>query len=91
MKKLTLGPLTFAYFYPAEEIKDWCNTRKRTTCTIGPGTLVVTFENRNEELLFYIQFPQAKAYGKEDVVVEAGQEIAWRIDNDLLNLMRQSE
>ena len=90
MKKLTLGPMTFTY-YLAQDIKDWCNTRKRTTCTIGHGTLVVTFENRNEELLFYIQFPEAKAYGKEDVVVEAGQELARRIDEDIFNLMCKME
>ena len=91
MKTLTLGPLTFTYYYPAEAIKDWCNTRKRTTCTIGAGTLIVTFENRNEELLFYMQFPEAKNYGREDVVVEAGQELARRIDADLLNLMCKME
>jgi len=89
MKKLTLGPLTFTY-YPAEDIKTYCDTRKRTTCTIGAGTLIVTFETEAEELLFYIQFPEAKHYSREDVVVEAGQELARRMDDDLLELFKLS-
>lgn len=90
MKKITLGPLTFTYYYPAEDIKAYCDSRKHTHAEYGTGTLEITFDNLNEELLFWIQFPEAKHYSREDAVVGAGNEIANQIDRDILQLLLSS-